>query len=126
VPPVRVMVVDDSADVRFLLRAILDDAGDEVVFAGEADGSPAALAAIDAIDPDVVVLDRMMPVHGGLEAARLILERRPDLKLVLCSALVDDEVRERAAAAGIAACVSKDDMDEIPRLALSLARGSAP
>jgi CheY-like chemotaxis protein len=67
VPPVRVMVVDDSADVRFLLRAILDDAG--------------------------------------------------DLKLVLCSALVDD---------GVSACVRKDDMDEIPRLALSLARGSAP
>jgi CheY-like chemotaxis protein len=76
VPPVRVVVVDDSADVRLLLRAIPDDAG--------------------------------------------------DLKLVLCSALVDDEVRERAAAAGIAACVRKDDMDEIPRLALSVARGSAP
>jgi CheY-like chemotaxis protein len=120
------MVVDDSADVRFLLRAILDDAGDAVAFAGEADGARAALKAIDAIDPDVVVLDHMMPVHGGLEAAPMILARRPGQQLILCSALVDDEVRERAAAAGIAACVSKDDMDEIPEVALSLARDSAP
>jgi CheY-like chemotaxis protein len=121
VPPVRVMVVDDSADVRFLLEAIIDDAGEDVVFAGEADGARAALDAIDAIDPDVVVLDHLMPVLGGLEAAPMILARRPGQRLILCSALVDDEVRVKAAAAGIAACVSKDDMDEIPRLAAALA-----
>ena len=119
------MIVDDSADVRFLLRAIVDDAGEDVVFAGEADGAQAALDAIDALDPDVVVLDHMMPVVGGLEAAPLILARRPGQKLILCSALVDDEVREKAAAAGIAECVSKDDMEAIPRVVVSLARGTA-
>jgi hypothetical protein len=36
---------------------------------------------------------------------------------------VDDDVRDRAEAAGIAACVSKDDMDAIPRIALELAGG---
>jgi two-component system chemotaxis response regulator CheB len=121
VPPVRVMIVDDSADARFLLRAIIEDAGGELVVAGEADGARAALEAIDAIDPDVVVLDHMMPVLGGLEAAPMILARRPGQRLILCSALVDDDVRERAVAAGIAECVSKDDMEAIPRIALRLA-----
>ena len=120
------MIVDDSADVRFLLRAIIDDAGGELVVAGEADGARAALDTIDAIDPDVVVLDHMMPVVGGLEAAPMIRERRPGQKLLLCSALVDGEVREKAAAAGIDECVGKDDLEAIPRVALSLARGSAP
>ena len=44
-PPVRVMIVDDSADARFLLRAIIEDAGGELVVVGEADGARAALEA---------------------------------------------------------------------------------
>jgi CheY-like chemotaxis protein len=116
------MIVDDSSDVRFLLRAIVEDSGQDVVVAGEADGVGAALESIDAVDPDVVLLDAVMPVVGGVEAAPLFLERRPGQKLLLCTAYVDDEVRERAEAAGIAACVSKDDMEAIPGAVVTLAR----
>jgi CheY-like chemotaxis protein len=114
--PVRLMIVDDHADVRYLIRAIVQDAG-----GGEADGAQSALEAIDGVDPDVVVLDARMPVVDGFEAAPLLLERRPGQKILLCSALVDDTVRARAAAAGIAACVSKDDLEAIPRIARELA-----
>ena len=116
------MIVDDHADVRYLIRAVVSDAGGDVVVAGEADGAEAALEAIDSVDPDVVVLDALMPVVDGFQAAPLILERRPAQKILLCSALVDDVVRERAAAAGIAACISKDDFADIPRAAAELAR----
>ena len=116
------MIVDDHADVRFLLRAIIDDADEDIAVAGEADGARAVLESIDAIDPDVVVLDAVMPVVGGIEAAPMILARRPGQKILLCSALVDDEVREKAAAAGVAECVSKDDMEAIPHIAAALAR----
>jgi DNA-binding NarL/FixJ family response regulator len=119
--PVRLMIVDDHADVRHLLRAIVDDAPEDVTVAGEADGARAALDAIDRVDPDVVVLDATMPVVGGLEAAPMILERRPGQKILLCSALVDQETCDRAEAAGIAVCVSKDDLDAIPRVAFELA-----
>ena len=44
----------------------------------------------------------------------MLLERRPGQPILLCSAIVDDEIRERAAAAGIAACLSKDDFEAIP------------
>jgi DNA-binding NarL/FixJ family response regulator len=120
--PVRVMIVDDHADVRFLIRAIVEDADEDVVVAGEADGVRAALESIDAVDPDVVVLDAVMPVVSGIEAAPMILARRPDQKILLCSAMIDDEVREKAERAGIADCVSKDDMEAIPALAIRLAR----
>jgi DNA-binding NarL/FixJ family response regulator len=116
------MIVDDHADVRFLLRAIIDDADDDVTVVGEADGVRAALESIDQLDPDVVVLDAVMPVVSGLEAAPMILQRRPGQKILLCSAIVDDDVRERAERAGIATCVSKDEMEEIPRVAVALAR----
>ena len=115
------MIVDDHPDVRFLLRAIIEDADHDVAVAGEADGVRAVLDSIDAVDPDVVVLDALMPVVGGIEAAALILAVRPGQKILLCSALVDDDVRDRAEAAGIAACVSKDDMDAIPDIAVELA-----
>jgi CheY-like chemotaxis protein len=120
------MLVDDSSDVRFLLRAIIEDSAEDVEVAGDADGARAALESIDALDPDVVVLDAVMPVVGGIEAAPMILARRPGQRLLLCTAYVDDGVRARAEAAGIAACVSKDDMEAIPRVAVKLARDSGP
>jgi len=121
--PVRVLVVDDHADVRFLVRAILGDAGPEVVFAGEASGAHEALEALESADPDVVVLDARMPGVDGFEAARMLLERRPGLPILLCSAIVDDDVRTLAHEAGITACLSKDHFDAIPGKALELAAG---
>src|SRR5215212_3038762 len=67
--PVRVLVVDDHADVRFLVRAILQDAGPDVAYAGEAASAGEAVAALDALEPDVVVLDARMPAVDGFEAA---------------------------------------------------------
>jgi two-component system chemotaxis response regulator CheY len=88
---------------------------------GVADGAQPALKAIDRIDPDVVILDAVMPEVSGLEAAPLILERRPGQKILLCSAIVDAEVCDRAERAGIAACLSKDDLEAVPRVAFELA-----
>jgi CheY-like chemotaxis protein len=121
--PVRVLVVDDHADVRFLVRVILEEAAPAVEFAGEASGAEEAVAALESLDPDVVVLDARMPRVDGFEAATMLLARRPGLPILLCSAIVDDEIRARASAAGIAACLSKDHFESIPRVAAELARG---
>jgi DNA-binding NarL/FixJ family response regulator len=122
--PVRLMIVDDRRDVRHLLRAIVEEAPEDIVVAGEADGAHAALAAIDGIDPDVIVLDAFMPDLNGLEAAPLILERRPGQTIILFTGMVDDEVCTRAEEIGIAACLSKEDLEEIPRVAVRLATRS--
>jgi CheY-like chemotaxis protein len=119
--PVRVLVVDDHADVRFLIRAILDDAGPEVEFAGEASGADEAVREVRRLAPDVVVLDARMPGVDGYEAAAMLLETSPGLPILLCSAIVDDRTRELAQAAGISACLSKDHFEAIPRVALELA-----
>jgi two-component system, NarL family, response regulator DevR len=121
VMPVRLMIVDDHETVRELLRAIVADAPEDVVVSGEAEGVEQALATIDRVDPDVVVLDARMPEVGGFEAAPLILERRPGQKILLCSAVVDAEFCDRAERIGIAACLSKADIKAIPRVAVELA-----
>ena len=120
--PVRVLVVDDHADVRFLVHAILEDAAPDVAYAGEAATAHEAVAAVEALEPDVVVLDARMPGVDGFEAAAMLLALRPGLPILLCSAIVDDEIRGRAAASGIAACLSKDHFEAIPRVVVDLAR----
>ena len=118
---VRTMIVDDHADVRFLIRTIVDEAGPPLEIVGEAEGVETALERLDALAPDVVVLDARMPRIDGFEAAPMLLARRPGLPILLCSAWVDDDVRRRAREAGISAVLSKDQFDEIPAVVLELA-----
>src|SRR5918995_1747151 len=120
-PTVRTLIVDDHADVRFLIRPVLPGAVPPLELVGEADGVESALAQLDELAPDVVVMDARMPRIDGFEAAPMLRARRPGLQIVLCSAWVDDDVRRRAAAAGIPAVLSKDQFDEIPRVVLELA-----
>jgi CheY-like chemotaxis protein len=61
-----------------------------------------------------------MPVVDGFEAAGMLLERRPELPILLCSGVVDDEIRRRAFDTGIAACLPKDEVDRIPAALLDL------
>ena len=71
--PVRTLVVDDSADVRYLLSTVLGrDRSFQIV--GEAADGRAAIEEAERLHPDLVVLDRQMPVLGGLEAIPLIRE----------------------------------------------------
>ena len=120
-PVARTLIVDDHADARFLIRAIVGDSGLPIEIVGEADGVDAALSQLDALEPDVVVLDARMPRVDGFEGAPLLLARRPGLPIVLCSAWVDDDVRARARAAGIREVLSKDQFDEVPAAIVRLA-----
>jgi two-component system alkaline phosphatase synthesis response regulator PhoP len=93
-----VLVVDDDAAVRAVVRSVLEAEGLEVV---EAADGPAALLLLDAINgrgPDMVVLDVMMPGIDGIEVCKHIDHDR--VKVVMLSALDDVDTRDRAAAAG--------------------------
>jgi len=63
----RILAVDDEPDLRYLMRRIFERAGHEVTVAGHGD---AALLAVRASPPDLVVTDMMMPVMGGVELIR--------------------------------------------------------
>jgi CheY-like chemotaxis protein len=118
--PVRVMVIDDQADARFLVGLMLRDHPDLEVVA-EADGAEAALAQIGPSAPDVALLDARMPVMDGFELAPKLLEAAPGLHIALLTSLVDEVVEARAKRAGAEACVSKGDFDALPDLVRRLA-----
>ena len=64
---VRALIVDDHKDVRFLIRTIVADTDLPVEVVGEADGVDSALEQLDALAPDVVVMDARMPRVDGFE-----------------------------------------------------------
>ena len=106
--PVRVLIVDDSAVMRSLLRSVIGtDARIEV--AGTASDGTAALRILDSLAPDLVLLDVEMPVMDGLVTLREIRSRKPRLPVIMCSALTQrgGKVTIEALASGASDCVCK-------------------
>ena len=103
---VRVLLVDDEADIRSLLRFALEkNQGFEVV--GEAANGAEAIELVAELQPTVVVLDLMMPVLSGLDALPEIMRAAPGTTVVMLTAAWSEGVQFFALAAGAAACFSK-------------------
>ncbi len=113
---VPTMVVDDQPDVRLLLKVLIDRANDGLVVVAEAGTGTDAIRQAEQTDPLVVVLDEMMPGMSGLETVDHLRRRRPSQVIILCSAYLDDDLLERARAAGVVHCISKDDVGDLPDL----------
>lgn len=96
---IRVLVVDDNADVRMLLRIGMQlREGIDVV--GEAANGLEALEAAERLRPDIIILDREMPIAGGLEVLPRLREHCPRALIVLYTATADQDVRRAASSAG--------------------------
>ena len=104
------LIVDDEADIRLLLRLAIERYNRGIFSFSEAEDGPAALEQIEQANPAVVILDQMMPGMDGLETAAVILQRRPALPIVLCSAYLYDDLVGQARDIGIRECVDKRDV----------------
>ena len=87
----RVLVVDDESGVRTIAAEMLRHLSCDVM---EAESAEAALALFAKNTFDYVLLDITMPVMSGSELAELLLERVPDLQVVLCSGYTEKDVPE--------------------------------
>ena len=108
----RVLIVDDSSAIRFMLRVLLEDAGMQVE---EASGGGEALGRLGriAMPPlDAIVLDQRMPDVTGLEVAREIVGRGPHPRLFLYTSYLHPVQEAEAAELGVTAMV-KNDLDEL-------------
>src|SRR5690242_1667681 len=103
----RVLIVDDVAAVREALRLLLsDEPGVEVV--GEAGDGEEALRLVEALKPDLVLMDIEMPRLGGLAAMRLIRRQAHPPRLVAMSVYgASDALRVSALEAGAQTYVEK-------------------
>ncbi len=70
----RILVVDDEAGIRYILRKMLENAGHEVI--GVESGEK-CLEKFDEVQPDLILMDIMLPGMDGWEACRTIKEREP-------------------------------------------------
>lgn len=94
----RTLVVDDAVFVRRAIAQILHPSEFEVV--GEATNGREAVQEYRRLQPDVVLMDIMMPEMDGIEAVRQIKQEHPDARIVMCSALGQERVIIEALSAG--------------------------
>jgi DNA-binding NarL/FixJ family response regulator len=104
---IRVVLVDDHKIVRDGLKSMLAKEADiEVV--GEAEDGPAALSAVDALQPDVVVMDIAMPGMNGVDTTRKVVADNPGIRVVALSMHSESRYISEMLAAGAAGYLLKD------------------
>ena len=104
---IRVLVADDHAVVRQGLRTFLELQEDIEVVADVADGRQ-ALVAVAEHDPDVVLMDLVLPEVDGVEAIRRIVSERPRVRVIALTSFLDDDKLFPAVRAGAAGYLLKD------------------
>ena len=93
--PLRVLIADDEPDVRLMLRLQLESHGYEVT--GEATNGLEALDLCAADEPDVAVVDLMMPRMSGYDAIPRLRIAHPDVAIIAFTAVVGEQARREMA-----------------------------
>ena len=96
----RVLIVDDSPQVRRELRTLLPLAGD-IEIVGEAADGREAIRLAEALQPEVVLMDLEMPVLDGYEATRRIKAGFPSCRVVALTVHGYETARQKAMQAGV-------------------------
>jgi two-component system, NarL family, response regulator LiaR len=104
---IRVVIADDHAVVRQGLRTFLE-LQPEIEVVGEAADGEEAVAAVERLSPDVVLMDLVMPGLTGVEAIERIRERRPAVRVIVLTSFGDDERVFAAVRSGAAGYLLKD------------------
>jgi DNA-binding NarL/FixJ family response regulator len=103
---VGLLIVDDDASMRDLLRLTFE-LHPEFEVLGEAANGADAVAAAQQHQPDAMILDVMMPGTDGLEALPRILEASPDTKIIVFSAYATVPIVQQALEAGASLVLEK-------------------
>ena len=122
---IRVLVVDDHKLFRDGLIALLEDSEDTEVV-GDAGTGGEAIEKLDSLEPDVVLMDIMMPDMNGIEATKRIRADHPDTHVVMLTMLEDDDSLFAAMCAGAHGYILKgSDKADVLRTVRSVSRGEA-
>jgi DNA-binding NarL/FixJ family response regulator len=106
-PVIRLLIVDDHTVVRQGLSLLFGTVDDIEVVGTAADGV-VALSQVDALTPDVVLMDIGMPRLDGIEATRRIVTADPDARVVILTGDTDQAKIQQAVEAGALGCLLKD------------------
>ena len=120
---IRVMVVDDHPIMRNGLRETLEASGRfEVV--GQAEDGEEAVRTVEGIEPDVIVMDVIMPNKDGIDACRDIKELLPETRILMLTASSEEDAVIEAVAAGATGYLQKYSRpEELVKAVLDVAEG---
>jgi len=121
--PLRVVVADDDPFARRIIRSALQDAG--LIVVAEAGTGSQAVELTLFYDPDVVLMDVVMPELDGISATRRIVRERPEQIIILLTS-ADDDVGLVGLQSGASGFLNKDvDVDALPRAIAGAMAGEA-
>ncbi|UUX91827.1 response regulator [Methanoplanus endosymbiosus] len=94
----RILVVDDTMFMRTLLKNILFSGSHDIV--GEAENGEEAVAKYKSLKPDLVTMDVVMPKMNGIEALKAIMAEDPGARVVMCTAVGQEQMVKLAIKTG--------------------------
>ncbi len=109
-PPRTILIADDHARTREIIRRFCTRPGDAIIEAG--DGAE-AVQAFEKQQPDWVLMDLDMPVMDGLTALGIIRERSPEARVVVVTQHDAPELQAHATQLGAHAWIQKDDLEQL-------------
>lgn len=120
---IRVLVVDDHPVVRKGIKSLLvEEVGIQVV--GEAVNGKEAIQQVENLDPDVILMDLVMPEMGGIEAIQRITTAHPEARiLVMTSFAADDKVFPSIKAGALGYLLKDSDPEDLVRMIRQVYRG---
>jgi two-component system, NarL family, response regulator LiaR len=104
---IRVLIVDDHAGVRRALSIFLEE-WEDLELAGEADNGKTAIDLVERLEPDVVLMDLVMPVMDGIHATEIIRQKFPQVQVIVLTSTIDFDLINKAIEAGAFGYMLKD------------------
>jgi len=120
---IRILIAEDHHMVRAGIRALLEKVGDMTIL-GEASNGQEAMDMNEALNPDVLIMDIMMPRLNGIQAAEQLRSRKSRTKILLLSMYADEELVYQALQSGVNGYVLKSSVsDELVQAVREVANG---
>lgn len=120
---IRVLITEDHSVIRDGLKLIIEQS-DDIKVIGFASNGNEALKQCDQFQPDVVLMDILMPVCDGVEGTRIIKEKYPNIKVIILTTFNDDAQMGQALKNGADGYVLKDiESDELILAIKGIAKG---
>ena len=120
---IRVMIVDDHPIMRSGLKEVLEASGC-LEMVGEAGDGEEAVSTVEALQPDIIIMDVIMPGKDGIDTCREIMEILPDTRVLMLTASTEMDAVIESVAAGATGYLQKySQPEELEEAVLDVAAG---
>jgi DNA-binding NarL/FixJ family response regulator len=109
----RVLIVDDSTEVREIVRTFLSRVDSGYTVCGEAADGLQAIRQAEVLKPDLILIDLRMPVMNGIEAAMVVKRVLPKTQVVLFTNYVEDIGTALATKSGVDLIIAKGSLSDM-------------